>query len=104
MPQEEQAHRGDPPLAVFPGSPLVPAPALEAGTLPMALGLALGTLLLVTSLVLGAQWFRGRGACRTGPKRPHRGVCPGPNIPLKGRQGSRVSIPEIGRASCRERV
>ena len=30
----------------------------------MALGLALGTLLLVTSLVLGAQWFRGRGACR----------------------------------------
>ena len=63
MPQEEQAHRGDPPLAVFPGSPLVPAPALEAGTLPMALGLALGTLLLVTSLVLGAQWFRGRGAC-----------------------------------------
>ncbi|XP_061259910.1 scavenger receptor cysteine-rich domain-containing protein SCART1-like [Bos javanicus] len=46
------------------GSPLVPAPALEAGTLPMALGLALGTLLLVTSLVLGARWFRGRDACR----------------------------------------
>ena len=64
MPQEEQAHRGDPPFAVFPGSPLVPAPALEAGTLPMALGLALGTLLLVTSLVLGARWFRGRDACR----------------------------------------
>ena len=30
----------------------------------------------------------------TGPKRAHRGVCPGPNIPLKGRQRSRVSIPD----------
>ena len=30
----------------------------------------------------------------TGPKRPHRSVCPRPNIPLKGRQGSRVSIPD----------
>ncbi|KAG5196166.1 hypothetical protein JEQ12_011802 [Ovis aries] len=61
---EEQAHRGDPPLPVFPGSPLVLAPALEAGTLPMTFGLALGTLLVVISLVLGAQWFRGRGTCR----------------------------------------
>ena len=24
-----------------------------------------------------------------GPKRPHLGVCPGPNIPLQGRQGPR---------------
>ena len=24
-----------------------------------------------------------------GPKRPHLGVCPGPNFPLQGRQGSR---------------
>ena len=41
------------------------------------------------------QWKAG-GCARvtTGPKRPHRGVCPGPNIPLKGRQGFRVSIPD----------
>ncbi|KAB0338415.1 hypothetical protein FD754_024600, partial [Muntiacus muntjak] len=52
------------PLSVFPGSPLVLPPALEAGTLPMTLGLALGPLLLVISLVLGARWFRARGACR----------------------------------------
>lgn len=30
----------------------------------MTFGLALGTLLVVISLVLGAQWFRGRSACR----------------------------------------
>ena len=30
---------------------------------------------------------------KTGPKRPHLGVCPGPNIPLQGRQGSRGCIP-----------
>ena len=28
-----------------------------------------------------------------GPKRPHLGVCPGPNFPLQGRQGSRGCIP-----------
>ena len=28
-----------------------------------------------------------------GLKRPHLGVCPGPNIPLQGRQGSRGCIP-----------
>ena len=28
-----------------------------------------------------------------GPKRPHLGVCPGPTIPLQGRQGSRGCIP-----------
>ena len=27
-----------------------------------------------------------------GPKRPHLGVCPGPNIPLQGRQGSRGQV------------
>ena len=27
-----------------------------------------------------------------GPKRPHLSVCPGPNFPLQGRQGSRVHI------------
>ena len=33
----------------------------------------------------------GLGARVTaGPKRPHLGVCPGPNIPLQGRQGSRA--------------
>ena len=36
----------------------------------------------------------GSARVTTGPKRPHRGVCPGPNSPLKGRQGSRVSIPD----------
>ena len=36
----------------------------------------------------------GSARVTTGPKRPHRGVCPGPNIPLKGRQASRVSIPD----------
>ena len=41
------------------------------------------------------RWKAGGSArVTTGPKRPHRGVCPGPNIPLKGRQGSRVSIPD----------
>ena len=37
--------------------------------------------------------LRGKaGGCArvtAGPKRPHLGVCPGPNIPLQGRQGSR---------------
>ena len=28
-----------------------------------------------------------------GPKRPHLSVCPGPNFPLQGRQGSRGCIP-----------
>ena len=41
--------------------------------------------------------LRGRaGGCArvtAGPKRPHLGVCPGPNIPLQGRQGSRGCIP-----------
>ena len=28
-----------------------------------------------------------------GPKRPHLGMCPGPTIPLQGRQGSRGCMP-----------
>ena len=41
--------------------------------------------------------LRGKaGVCArvtAGPKRPHLGMCPGPNIPLQGRQGSRGCIP-----------
>ena len=41
--------------------------------------------------------LRGKaGGCArvtAGPKKPHLGVCPGPNIPLQGRQGSRGCIP-----------
>ena len=41
--------------------------------------------------------LRGKaGGCArvtAGPKRPHLGVCPGPNIPPRGRQGSRGCIP-----------
>ena len=41
--------------------------------------------------------LRGKaGGCArvtAGAKRPHLGVCPGPNIPLQGRQGSRGCIP-----------
>ena len=41
--------------------------------------------------------LRGKaGGCArvtAGPKRPHLGVCPGPNIPLQGRQGSRGCTP-----------
>ena len=41
--------------------------------------------------------LRGKaGGCTrvtAGPKTPHLGVCPGPNIPLQGRQGSRGCIP-----------
>uniref|UniRef100_A0A8C3YEH0 Scavenger receptor family member expressed on T cells 1 n=1 Tax=Catagonus wagneri TaxID=51154 RepID=A0A8C3YEH0_9CETA len=46
------------------GPPPALPPARRAGTLPTTLCLVLGTLLAVLSLVLGAQWFRGRGACR----------------------------------------
>ena len=35
----------------------------------------------------------GSARVTTGPKRPHQGVCPGTNIPLQGRQGSRGCIP-----------
>ena len=42
------------------------------------------------------EWRGKAGGCArvsAGPKRPHPGVCPGPNIPLQGRQGSRGYIP-----------
>ena len=39
----------------------------------------------------GKAW--GCARVSAGPKRPHLGVCLGPNIPLKGRQGSRGCIP-----------
>ena len=42
--------------------------------------------------------LRGRDGCcaeiTARPKRPHLGVCPGPNSPLKGRQGSRDCTPD----------
>ena len=42
--------------------------------------------------------LRGKaGGCArvtAGPKRPHLGVCPRPNVPLKRRQGSRGCIPD----------
>ena len=39
----------------------------------------------------GKAWSCARVTAR--PKRPHVGVCPGPNIPLQGRQESRGCIP-----------
>ena len=46
------------------------------------------------NLPLGLRGKAGGGARVTaGPKRPHLGVCPGPNIPLQGKQGSRGCIP-----------
>ena len=58
----------------------------------------------ISGFLLGWSWeaqssplVRGKaGGCArvtAGPKRPHLGVCPGPNIPLQGRQGSRGCIP-----------
>ena len=37
---------------------------------------------------LATPWAGGCARVTAGPKRPHLGVCPGPNIPLQGRQGS----------------
>ena len=46
------------------------------------------------NLPLGLRGKAGGGARVTaGPKSPHLGVCPGPNIPLQGRKGSRGCIP-----------
>ncbi|XP_034519436.1 scavenger receptor cysteine-rich domain-containing protein SCART1 isoform X4 [Ailuropoda melanoleuca] len=42
------------------GPPLAPPSALKAGNLPVMFCLVLGTLLVIVSLVLGAQWYRGR--------------------------------------------
>nr|XP_031529912.1 scavenger receptor cysteine-rich domain-containing protein SCART1-like [Vicugna pacos] len=58
---------GDRETTVLPpasGPPLKALPAFKAQTLPMTFCLVLSSLLLVISLVLGIQWFRGRGACR----------------------------------------
>ena len=56
-----------------------PSPCVDPGkpTLPLGLPGKAGGCARVTA----------------GPKRPHLGVCPGPNFPLKGRQGSRGCIP-----------
>ena len=34
-----------------------------------------------------------------GQRRPHLGLCPGPNVPLQGPQGSQVCIPDSPRES-----
>ena len=47
--------------------------------------------------------LRGRaGGCArvtAGQRRPHLGLCPGPNVPLQGPQGSQVCIPDSPRES-----
>ena len=64
----------------------------------------------ITAFLLGWPWEaqssprvarEARGCTRVtaGPKRPHLGVCPGPKIPLQGRQGSRGCIPGSPRES-----
>ena len=48
------------------------------------------------------DWRGKAGGCArvtVGPKRPLLGVCPGPNSPLTGRQGSRGCTPESPRES-----
>ncbi|XP_032255042.1 scavenger receptor cysteine-rich domain-containing protein SCART1-like isoform X2 [Phoca vitulina] len=49
-----------PALAWTSGPPLAPPSALKAENLPMTFCLVLGTLLVIVSLVLGVQWYRGR--------------------------------------------
>nr|XP_021552957.1 scavenger receptor cysteine-rich domain-containing protein SCART1-like [Neomonachus schauinslandi] len=49
-----------PMLAWTSGPPLAPPSALKAENLPMTFCFVLGTLLVIVSLVLGAQWYRGR--------------------------------------------
>ncbi|XP_036785560.2 scavenger receptor cysteine-rich domain-containing protein SCART1 isoform X6 [Manis pentadactyla] len=46
------------------GPPLAPAPALKTMTLPVTFCLVLSALLVIVSLVLWAQWCRGRRPCR----------------------------------------
>ena len=47
--------------------------------------------------------LRGKaGGCArvtAGQRRPHLGLCPGPNVPLQGPQGSQVCIPDSPRES-----
>ena len=40
----------------------------------------------------GKAW--GCTRVTAGPKRPHLGLCPGLNVPLKGRQGSQGGVPD----------
>ncbi|XP_059028705.1 scavenger receptor cysteine-rich domain-containing protein SCART1 isoform X5 [Mustela lutreola] len=49
-----------PALAQTSGHPSAPSPALKTRNLPMTFCLVLGTLLVIVSLVLGVQWYRGR--------------------------------------------
>ena len=55
--------------------------------------------LLIAAASLGVEYELQDGGLHArvtaGQKRPHLGVCPGPNIPLQGRQGSRGCIPGI---------
>lgn len=60
IPQAHSHTRETPPLTVPTGPPLAPPSALKAGNLPVMFCLVLGTLLVIVSLVLGAQWYRGR--------------------------------------------
>ena len=43
------------------------------------------------------SWGLRSSHCRA--KRPHLGLCPGPNVPLQGPQGSQVCIPDSPRES-----
>lgn len=60
IPQAHRHTRETPPLTVPTGPPLAPPSALKAENLPMTFCLVLGTLLVIVSLVLGVQWYRGR--------------------------------------------
>ena len=55
----------------------------------LPLGLAVGSPISHSS---SEGNLGGSARVTAGPKRPHQGVCPGTNIPLQGRQGSRGCI------------
>ena len=59
------------------------------GDLRLPLGLALGSPIFPSSE--RESWGVRSTHCRA--QETHLGVCPGPNIPLQGRQGSRGCIP-----------
>ena len=55
----------------------------------------------VSRVPLGLRGKAGGGARVTaGPKRPHLGVCPGPNIPLQGPKGDQSWV-FIGRTDAK---
>ena len=63
----------------------------------------LGFLLLALKSNLPFGLRGGAGYCArvtAGQKRPHLGLCPGPNVPLQGPQGSQVCLPDSPRESC----